>query len=673
MKQDFKKQVLKEAIRIGDKLISVGQRDKNGLSWKTLSIVKAKDKTESSVISIQQESIYMGVAGIVLFFLELYKITQEDKYLNTAIDGMKWVEDYCQKNPTNNYAFYTGRMGVSFAFLRLYNVTGNNHYLEEAKKIARPCTNLLKHEESVADLINGISGTLLGLLHLHSKTQEAWILETIDIFVTQLIHHVHHSWNGLYWDRNSMQIDGLCGFSHGAAGVGYVFLELAHYFQNDAFCWMAEQAFSYESNYYDEFNKNWKDLRKGIWNSEDYEEHREAYLSEDIGFFTQWRDMNAWCHGAAGIGLSRMRAIKMLNNLVYKNEVKTAIEKTILTSLDSNYFGLCHGAGGNAELFIEAYKAFGEEKYLSHAEKIALNVLNYQKGNSPYITGYPDKSTLEDNSLFNGIAGIGYFLLRVYDPMKINNILMPNIDITIFDKKLLNKHPNITISKQTLRKEVLNRIFKRTLFLTEKIFPNELKVFFQNKISDTKFSDKERFIQFVNDTIALSVQENKNRILDVFKLELEQIRMDEAIRSNALLFIKNDVIINKAGDLVKFNIDQFLKLNLILDSDSKLYQTRWDWDKDSPDKWGNNIEIKFDIFHVLLRKTPLGITENNLSLFTHSVLAAFANVTCVKNGVKTIATNFEYESIEDKKAIENAVIEQIKQALLTGILVEAQG
>jgi lantibiotic modifying enzyme len=181
----------------------------------------------------------------------------------------------------------------------------------------------------VDDLINGNSGTLLGLLHLHAASGEKWILESIDCFIRHLVDRANHGPAGLYWDRSPQLISGLFGFSHGAAGIGFVFLELGHYFQNEAFYTIARQAFLYEGYFFNQAkkHKNWPDLRRGIYSDDDYREHQKAFLEGDMDFFTSGGDMNAWCHGAAGIGLSRVRAFQLLITRFIKMKCKLLLIK----------------------------------------------------------------------------------------------------------------------------------------------------------------------------------------------------------------------------------------------------------------------------------------------------------------------------------------------------------
>lgn len=67
-------------IRIGDWLLSIGKKDDSGMWWE--SIGKNQYYTISWSIN---ENIYRGGSGIVLFLLELGKLTGESRYMTAAV------------------------------------------------------------------------------------------------------------------------------------------------------------------------------------------------------------------------------------------------------------------------------------------------------------------------------------------------------------------------------------------------------------------------------------------------------------------------------------------------------------------------------------------------------------------------------------------------------------
>jgi lantibiotic modifying enzyme len=228
----LREQVLNEAIRIGDKLLERAERDENGIFWQTLQSEGRGNYSKGVSVTL-----YDGVPGIAVFLMQLFQMTQSQKYLDAARGGMDWSVEHSRCNPSDNFALFTGRMGVCFALKRLFEVTHESEYMEQALSIAKGAEQFVSSNNSRNDLLNGRAGTLLGLLHLDALSQEQWITPLIELGIEQLIDQSHDGPTGLYWDRSPDQIHGLCGFSHGSAGVGYAWLEMGRHFRNPTFYW----------------------------------------------------------------------------------------------------------------------------------------------------------------------------------------------------------------------------------------------------------------------------------------------------------------------------------------------------------------------------------------------------------------------------------------------------
>lgn len=672
----LREEILKEAVRIGDDLLAKAKKDDNGTYWETMTM-----DLEQNIGWQVSEGIYSGASGIVLFLMELHKRTGEPKYMAAAEDGLRWVTAYCRKNPGQYFAFFTGRMGVPYVMLKMAEATGDRSWTETALEVARPCADAIGTPGGIDDLINGSSGTIISLLHLHAATKEKWVLDAVDGYVKHLLNSAHHGPKGLYWDRSPKNISGLCGFSHGAAGIGWVFLELGRYFNNPSFYHVAQQAFLYESYHYDTNRKNWVDLRKGIYNDEDEQKHRKAYRENDMKFFTMGGDMNAWCHGSAGIGLSRLRAVELFKNIsrddlqkLYETHALQAIEKTVKTDVENENpapsFILCHGGGGNAEVFLKAYELFNEKKYLEPAEKVARKALDFFKNNKKYLCGYrAANSTEEDTSLFMGNAGIGYFYLRVLAPHDVPSILIPTITVPPEGSDNVTDFPTISLSLPDTGKELLKIYFQRTLAMAETFMPGELAGFFNTAPSDFEQTPlKHAFVDFIEKNLPSLPPKEQNCLGDVFILEREKLKIDEAVPSHSWLEIKRTVMSEKGEEFNNLEDDEFLKLKFILEPDTRIATTDWDWSIANKEGWLNNVNLEPDIFPLLIKPGPFNVLEEPLSPLSYTILGAFTEERVVEDVRKETIDAFESLTPDQEKMLTGKIVEQIKQALSAGIL-----
>jgi lantibiotic modifying enzyme len=128
-----------------------------------------------------------------------------------------------------------------------------------------------------------------------------------------------------------------------------------------------------------------------------------------------------WCHGAPGIGLSRLRAWALTGDEARRLEAETALSTTA-RALDASLetgagfgFSLCHGDAGNAELPLLAARMLGDVAQRERAERVGrMGIERYLRADAPWPCGVPAGG--ETPNLMLGLAGIGWFYLRLHDP-----------------------------------------------------------------------------------------------------------------------------------------------------------------------------------------------------------------------------------------------------------------
>lgn len=672
MKAELKHRAVAEAVRIGDELLTNADVDSHGLSWRTMDIDSSHPPSDPRHVAWRKsEGLYCGVSGIALFLCELYCHTRDQKYLKACIEGMRWVVHYCEENPTRYYGFYTGRTGVSYVLLRLYEITGSTSYYDTALSTAKGCGRLLEAPDGMDDLMSGTAGTTLGLLHLHAVTREAWLAEEIDRHVDHLITNAHHGPVGLFWDRSGRQIRGLCGFAHGAAGVGYVFLELGSYFGNPAFYHIAEQAFAYENHFFDAGRGNWPDFRKGMWTISAYEEHKRAYCEGNLTFFTQPTFMNAWCHGAVGIGLSRLRAYE-LGFGVYADEAKAAITHTTMTDIASTgggrrTFTPCHGVGGNAEIFLEAYTVLGDEKCLAFADAAVESALKCREHCHSYVSGYSQGGERQDLSLFMGTAGIGLFYLRCCKPDEVRSILLPRVPSREERGEIVRTPTEITTSR--VRKRLLQAVFRRTIYLLEQGVQPELCSYF-GRACVRQASEIECFVQFIMRAVLPKLKgKQRELVTDVFTLEGDKWRMNQGIESDAWLNARGILRGEMKEERRNIKKQEFRDLTLELSAHTKIVTTKWQWTSSREEDWLSNWEMEPSENMLLLIAEPGGmVQECSLSDLSYLVVHTFMKAQRVDCALNNILDAIETTTSEERGGIEDIAYEQIKEALDAGVL-----
>ena len=120
--------------------------------------------------------------------------------------------------------------------------------------------------------------------------------------------------------------------------------------------------------------------------------------------------------------------VKLTGEDAYRREAEAALRTTTRALSVPIYpgqgnYSLCHGSGGNAELLIYASRILNEGSYRQVAEQAGrAGVEQYQKSFSPWPCGVLEGG--ETPGLMLGLAGIGYFYLRLHDPTRVPSILI---------------------------------------------------------------------------------------------------------------------------------------------------------------------------------------------------------------------------------------------------------
>lgn len=188
----------------------------------------------------------------------------------------------------------------------------------------------------------------------------------------------------------------LGGFSHGTSGVAWSLLRLYKYSDNKDFFETALNALEYDRSLFNPQKANWEDLRG------------------------KEKDSISWCHGAAGIGMSRILYLRYINDHELLNEIEIALTTTVTKGLGKSH-SLCHGDLGNSDLFCLAAQNLSNQNYLKTARSIGMKVLQEKNETGKFSTGVTNNIDLP--GLFLGVSGIGLQLLRLADPQKVPSVL----------------------------------------------------------------------------------------------------------------------------------------------------------------------------------------------------------------------------------------------------------
>lgn len=659
------------ASEIGEQILRRGDPGTNTFNWRTISQIQDGRATWGS-----SASLYSGASGISLFLTELWKVTGEERFIRSARAAMERVATRPPDLQESGYGLYTGRMGAAYALLALWNATREDRFAEMALRMGQSCVPLIRAELKMSDLLGGLAGAILGLLCLHRVTQEEWVLDVIEESVGRLVGAAHHGPSGIYWDPSPRIIRGLCGLAHGASGIGYTFLELGRYFEDPTYYSIAAQSFLYESAYYDRSTGNWPDFRKGIGNREDYLDHRLAFLSGDRAFFTTPSDMNAWCHGAAGIGLARLRSVELTGEPIHEREARKAIARTTQDLRRDGIggkpsFTLCHGDTGRAELLIEAARVLADEEALANARDVADRVLQWQAAAQPFVSGYPSSEGEEDPSLFMGSSGIGHFLLRLARPALVHSILAPQVASFAINQQVTPaRTPACSVDSASVETLLRDSCFRRTCALLRHLVRRQEST---AAVRHHVFPRHGAWVEACGEDMKAAISslpaEHGQRVSDVLELELTIAHMDQEIESRSLLHIAEVVRLENAPAIAA----DLMSARLTLEESIRIIVTRWDWSSPREEDWLANTLCPTRPTPMLLKATASRVAEIKLSPLSHMVLTAFAQPRTLGDVMRELTTGDTLSGTKLDEECLQAVFSQVSHAVELGLLVPPPG
>ncbi|MGB7752744.1 MAG: lanthionine synthetase LanC family protein, partial [Candidatus Acidiferrales bacterium] len=404
-----KSDYLEVAARIASRLARQAIWHRNQCNWVGFQpLERSLTPQGNATLSALGPDLYSGTSGVALFLAELYGETGDAGVRRTALGAIRQALSHLDVLPgAARPGLFSGWIGIAFVTARVGKILRDDDLLRSAMRIVRRCQRE-KLESWELDFMFGKAGTIVGLLILREMLDAPALLDLCLPLARKILRKANKSKVGYSWPSSAMPARrNLTGFSHGAAGIGYALLELFLATGDSKYRRAAESAFAYERHWYDPSQQNWPDLRE--WPGQP-RPNRKA-----LPFMT------AWCHGAAGIALSRLRAYEILKDSDCEAEARVALKTTRLaveSSLHSpnlNY-SLCHGLAGNAEVLRSGSSVFGPAA--SDARKAALTVAS--KGIETFgrtDDGWPCGTPAGENpSLMLGLAGIGHFYLRLAVP-----------------------------------------------------------------------------------------------------------------------------------------------------------------------------------------------------------------------------------------------------------------
>jgi len=366
--------------------------------------------------------LYGGTSGVALFLAQLFARTGNPEFRRTALgavtralrqlDRLQWD---APQVPT--LSFHSGHLGVAYVTHRVAMLTGEERLTDSIGPLLEQIAGA-RDKPHALDLMGGNAGAIPALLALDQAAAWRGCRDLAVALGEDLCRTATHRGDAVAWSPEEANGPGagsipLTGLGHGAAGIGLALLELYGATSRPEFLEVGRLAFAYEDSVFNEELGNWPDFR--------------PHPGEPDGSGPLPHAL-AWCHGAPGIALSRLRAMSL--DVAYREPLLAVARAGLRTTLGAieqrgelrrQDATLCHGLAGLNEILWTAGTLLAEEPYQTLARSTALSMIECHGGVGDWPTGVASRGP--NPSLMLGTAGIGYHFLRLDSPEHVRPIL----------------------------------------------------------------------------------------------------------------------------------------------------------------------------------------------------------------------------------------------------------
>jgi hypothetical protein len=408
---------LQVAAQIAQRLTHEAIWDTNRAVWVGLDPRSALSTWGSTTITYRPlgPDLYAGTSGVALFLAEFFAVTGDLDARRTARGAIEHSLTRLEGLPSLiRHGFFTGWAGIALATVRIGAILNDADLTRRGVELLHRLGRE-RDDEHEFDLLSGDAGAILALLIVHDLLRDDGLLNLARELGDGLLRTAQRVDETCAWRSPAFAGQRpLTGFSHGTAGVAYALLELYRRTGEPSYRDSARMAFAYERTCFDASVGNWLDLRHLPL---------RGRSRKRTGSF-----MTAWCHGAPGIALSRLRAFQLLGDRTSQNEAMVAIATTraaveAALSQAIGDFSPCHGLAGLVEVLLHGDRILGQESATSIVTAAArTGIVNYASGRQLWPCG---AGAGETPGLMLGLAGIGYFYLRLHDPT-VPSLLLPD-------------------------------------------------------------------------------------------------------------------------------------------------------------------------------------------------------------------------------------------------------
>ncbi|MFY9930966.1 MAG: lanthionine synthetase LanC family protein [Streptosporangiaceae bacterium] len=403
---------LQAAERAGDWLLATAEKSPDGWFWPVQPGVSAE----------VAPGVAWGTAAPVMFFVEAFRTTGDDRWLAAARHGARWMEANLAPSATEwaGCGLFTGIGGWAVVLDELAVAAGD----EQARDLARRVMGTVEASASVTgrqvqwhgltEVLWGTAGIGCLLLALGPDHLGPRALEMAAGAGDWLIAEAEQAPAGIRWSlgpgyeaRRPGDKRRFPNFAHGAAGIGFFLARLAQVTGEQRFLDASLAAVDW------------------IMTTVRTDAGTCAAFHHDPGGTQEFT--LGWCHGPPGLGWLFRQLELTTGEASWRTWLRRAARADLISGIPErrepgfwDNVARCCGSAGVAEFFLDLHRLEDRPGDLSFAVTLADDIcdrtITDQAGArwSNFEYRQPEPDLPPETTYFQGAAGIGSTLLRLH-------------------------------------------------------------------------------------------------------------------------------------------------------------------------------------------------------------------------------------------------------------------
>ena len=410
--------------RISSRLLNLGRSSHNNRQWHWFDVGMQDEHWQ---LQPAGAGYYDGLCGIATFLA---------KYAEFADNSDAWqaaVETWHQAQAIHQHIYEAANIhadlplsggmngigGAIYCATVLSTISQQNFVMPFVSILTEHYSTIKHHiqQDTLHDIVAGNAGTLQGICAAVAADYERLRLQPlIDLLVDQLLTCQVRQEEGSGWQQ-AIHHQPLCGLSHGNAGILLALssaLPFVSEIKQQQIIVAISNGLNYENACWDQHANNWRDNR-------------------DFAVDKPTPTIGYWCHGNAGIGLSRVQLLKNIQSARLANtdsltamiqqDIERSTDALIQQSLPAGH-SLCHGITGNllalqvCSIHTGNVAGLNKVRHELSRFKQAITSPDDLKGGTPVKVAQP--------GLMTGLSGITLGLMALEQQQHPDFLLMTN-------------------------------------------------------------------------------------------------------------------------------------------------------------------------------------------------------------------------------------------------------